>query len=1203
MKRFIVYLIPFLMLKAACAADLAESFDTKKFLSPDMAQKIFTTTLEERQSKLEELTKERQQLLDSEKNFLTVLTSTIAEVTTQLNAAKHALIKKTDDSFLNKKLALLNERYQILKDLQHLREQQIIIIDQHVKLLSDYLKDHDFRRYKKEELKLGQSNVFTFEDLQAVSQMIQDAQKKIEHLLEQEKNTNIELENRKHTALANLEAYKKKKIIEQVATSDINPENFDLDANQRSQLAKQEELLFFDKKQRDEFLLKEIEHKKDFIKTDLFLTRSHLDIFKEAFKTIKPAIKVHEADIDLAKDDLEKKKQKSFELTESYRKEIETITQEQRLKEKKLEKMSSQKAIALGVDIDEWTREPIKTITGYLNFLEVAELNDQLLVLLRQKDLLETYMTFEDEKIRQESVHISVKNSFYTIIACKFISDEEIKLEKKKYDAPKAETKANLSLINERKNNAQALFDQQKKALENIAEKRRKIYEQRNGIFKGYSNEHAKVLELLNSAEEKIKVQLDILGKMLGLYSDITVILRKTTKQIEFIRAELESISIWYRPEHAISWEGIQLIVPTIFTFLNDVRSYITQIPFKNCFTSLYQALRYPLQLIYFLITLFILIFVFVMLKRVLPDGIRILSEPSASTIGNKTRLTLLMLAQFISRYFWIGSLWISLLILMQLYKIADPYPYILFYLASIPLLLYMAQRLIAHIIDFNSDQNGIFATDISLQRFISVFSILFYSTIAILFFNKAFLLASYHKSELPTILLAINFIIFQIALISLITKEQVLALIPTEYQFGDWLYQQVNKYYYLILFLLISIIVLSNPYIGFGKLVLYILSRLLYTALLLPLLWWLHSLIKQGAGFIFFYHEEGVIRERFDYGKTLYGVSLIVIFLSFIFLGMVFLAKVWSWPEKFAQVNQLSDIGDWLKTPIMLEKTDNPISVYSLLKIFSFIATGFIIAYAINRFILGRIFDVLLVDPGVQSTIASLTRYLILIGTVIMGFQSVGLGRLVSYLIVGLIAGIGWVIKDPIGDFVAYFIILVQRPVKIGDYITMDDQTMGVVRKITPRSVVIRKKNSTTLIVPNSTVIKKPIANWNYARGFIAFEDILVTVTYQSDPTVVKSLLEKVLEANPFVLKSPKPIVRLDSFGEYGFVFLVRGFLSSNYTLDQWEIASDVRLEIVKVLRQHAVQLAVPVHIVISKGAAQGFHVDEKEVFEHKSL
>src|SRR4029077_16260668 len=90
----------------------------------------------------------------------------------------------------------------------------------------------------------------------------------------------------------------------------------------------------------------------------------------------------------------------------------------------------------------------------------------------------------------------------------------------------------------------------------------------------------------------------------------------------------------------------------------------------------------------------------------------------------------------------------------------------------------------------------------------------------------------------------------------------------------------------------------------------------------------------------------------------------------------------------------------------------------------------------------------------------------------------------------------------------VAYFIILVQRPVKIGDYIKLNEEAMGVVRKITPRSVVLRRKNSISIVIPNSKIITQAVENWNYTRNFVAFDDILVAIKFKEDPALVKNLL-----------------------------------------------------------------------------------------------
>ncbi len=64
--------------------------------------------------------------------------------------------------------------------------------------------------------------------------------------------------------------------------------------------------------------------------------------------------------------------------------------------------------------------------------------------------------------------------------------------------------------------------------------------------------------------------------------------------------------------------------------------------------------------------------------------------------------------------------------------------------------------------------------------------------------------------------------------------------------------------------------------------------------------------------------------------------------------------------------------------------------------------------------------------------------------------------------------------------------------------------------------------------------------------------------------------------------MKNPKPIIRLNEFSESGFLFLVRGFISSAYTLDQWDIASEVRFIVIKELRKAGIEIAVPVRRII---------------------
>jgi small-conductance mechanosensitive channel len=436
-----------------------------------------------------------------------------------------------------------------------------------------------------------------------------------------------------------------------------------------------------------------------------------------------------------------------------------------------------------------------------------------------------------------------------------------------------------------------------------------------------------------------------------------------------------------------------------------------------------------------------------------------------------------------------------------------------------------------------------------------------------------------YLRSELSNILLAVNFIILQISLILLITKEQIMGIIPDSSPFWQWIQSQVDRYYYLILFFVVAIIIMSNPYVGFGRLVLYLLSGSIYMLILIKVLSWLHDCVKTTASMLFFTQEEAIVRERFSYAKTCFGLVIIGSFVILGFIAFIGAAKIWGFDIA------LTDLKQWLKVPLLLEGTTHPITTMSLLKIIAFILSGFAIAYSFKEYVLARIFDLLLVESGVQHTVTSIIQYIIIIIATFFAFNSVGLGGLIGNVFFGLAVTIGLYLKDPISDFISYFIILVQRPIKIGDYVQIDETTMGVVRKITPRSVVLRRKNSTTIIVPNAYVVSKSIENWNYVRNFIALHDITIFVYYKEDPAKVKALLHASVESHNNILKNPRSIVRLSNFSEYGYEFMVRCFISSAYTLEMWDIGSDVRLLISKAFKEHGIEFAVPIYKVDEYG------------------
>ncbi|GMU19062.1 MAG: hypothetical protein AMXMBFR12_02540 [Candidatus Babeliales bacterium] len=1181
-KQWVIFSLCIMMSQAFGAALVEEA--EKKLLPGE--KKFFTTILEERQARLAAYKKAREEL-KADKEFNATTSSTIDQLKNQITTFEQILKTNPENEFIKQKLEVALERFQLLNDLKTSRTQVISSMDEVKKLDEEYVKDPESKQRMQALLGKDKTSYSFDDDLLPLYEKILEREKDIVSLAEQEANAAIELENRKRAAQATIENY--------AINKEKNNQLLGLSLKQRAELDASWELVFNDRKALDAIRITEAEYKHTLIKAKLFAAKQQLEALKTAVRTIKPLTKINEADVAFALDELDKKKQQSFSIKEEYRQEIERLSAEQREKSRELEILSKRYNIPLGVELDEWNKEPRKTPSGYVALAQVGTLNDEVLLIKRKKELLEAQLALEEERLRDEALRIGVKESFYKVAGSGFSTEEELTREIKKYESPKAENKANYTLYKEKQNNISALITTQKKALENLKTRLQQAEQDKNMVFKDSLVDYEQYIALLKHAETKAQEQIDLLGKIMGVYTDILSKISNASKHLDFISAELGSITIWYRPEHAISWNGIKNSVPDAQSFIKDVNTYIGAIEFKLVWQKFKELFNSPWQVLLFIVKLLIALVGLWIIKRYLPSITNRLLTLEQAPMGIKWISVLIAaLLGFATEHLVGIAVWASIFITLMMNPLPDPYVYILFYLFSIPYLLYLANRWMQYLVHFNETHNYIFLSKDYQERFVVVFSTLLYATIIIVLFREAFILGNYHKSELPTLLLALNFIIFQIAAILLLAKDQILSLISTRTELGKWIYEIVDTYYYLIQLVLIAIIVMSNPYVGYGRLVLFVLKRLIYTALLFQLILWIQEWFKRVSSKLFFYFDtdEEVARDRFAYAKTWYGLLVVLLFAIFTFLALLIAARIWHWPEVLLKVQNWSDVVAWIRTPFLLQNTQSPISLYTLFQIVGFILVGSLVAFAINRFVLERIFDIMLVDSGVQNTIASLIRYLIIITSLILGFRAVGLGELVWYLLGALILGIGWVIKDPAADLIAYFILIVQRPIKVGDYVFYDSENYGVVRRITPRSVELRRKNSTTIIMPNLMATTRSVANWNHARGFIAFDDILITVPYKVDPDHVKELLIRVLDESKVILKNPRPVVRLESFSDLGYVFMVRGYISSNHTLDMWDIASDVRLAIVRRLREHGIEIAYPVRVVIGNSGT----IDRKQ-------
>jgi small-conductance mechanosensitive channel len=169
---------------------------------------------------------------------------------------------------------------------------------------------------------------------------------------------------------------------------------------------------------------------------------------------------------------------------------------------------------------------------------------------------------------------------------------------------------------------------------------------------------------------------------------------------------------------------------------------------------------------------------------------------------------------------------------------------------------------------------------------------------------------------------------------------------------------------------------------------------------------------------------------------------------------------------------------------------------------------------------------------------------------------------------------GIGFGLQAIVNNFVSGLIMLVERPVKVGDRIEVGG-TAGDVVKIGPRSTWIRGIDNAVTIVPNSEFITGRVTNMT-ALDQMARYRVTVGVAFDTDPERVRALLMGVARAHPDVLQDPPPDVILAAFGESALRFDLR-FTTATQVHTPQRIMSDLYCSILKVFREHEIEIPVP--------------------------
>lgn len=241
-----------------------------------------------------------------------------------------------------------------------------------------------------------------------------------------------------------------------------------------------------------------------------------------------------------------------------------------------------------------------------------------------------------------------------------------------------------------------------------------------------------------------------------------------------------------------------------------------------------------------------------------------------------------------------------------------------------------------------------------------------------------------------------------------------------------------------------------------------------------------------------------------------------------------------------------------------------------AFLTFFAFFIGTRILQHFLNR----RVFPYMALDIGVKHALHQGIGYVGITIGFLVSIGMIGINLTSLALIAGALSvGIGFGLQNIVSNFIAGIIVLVERPIKIGDRIIVG-QDEGMVKRISVRATELEAADGSSVLIPNSELISGRVRNWTF-RNPLTKVDVLVSVAYGTDTRQVEKLLLQLAEQNQYVTRSPAPSVSFTNFGASSLDFRLSVGL---YDFDKrTHVSSELRHAIEQCFREHHIEMPYP--------------------------
>lgn len=251
-------------------------------------------------------------------------------------------------------------------------------------------------------------------------------------------------------------------------------------------------------------------------------------------------------------------------------------------------------------------------------------------------------------------------------------------------------------------------------------------------------------------------------------------------------------------------------------------------------------------------------------------------------------------------------------------------------------------------------------------------------------------------------------------------------------------------------------------------------------------------------------------------------------------------------------------------------------VTVKSILIAFVFLGLGIYFSKKISRLFIERVVRRFQTDPGIVLTIQTISFYILITFIVLLSLTIAGIPLTIFTFAGGALAiGLGFGSQNILKNFISGIILMFDRPMRIGDFIEINE-TYGQVERIGFRATRLLTYGNIHVIFPNSTFLEQNFINWTLLNREIRIS-VRVGVAYGSDTNKVRELLTQAAAQHPRSLAANPPAVLFQDFGDNALIFDVFFSIKMMDLRDRRTVESEIRFEIDRLFREAEICIAFP--------------------------